>query len=79
LTGFIAEHQSTDGTWPHADLFHVLEALVAAGTLKAKLAVCQAVPALLANQRLNGGFGNTAMEERALIGLRALLWARTRG
>jgi hypothetical protein len=79
LTGFIAEHQSADGTWPHSDLFHVLEALVAAGTLKAKLAVCQAVPALLANQHPDGGFGNTAMEERALIGLRALLWARTRG
>jgi len=79
LTGFVAEHQSADGTWPHADLFHVLEALVAAGTLKAKLAVCQAVPALLDHQRPDGGFGNTAMEERALIGLRALLWARTRG
>lgn len=79
LTGFIAEHQSADGTWPHADLFHVLEALLLAGTLKAKLAVCQAVPALLAIQHPEGGFGNTAMEERALIGLRALLWARTRG
>lgn len=79
LTGFIAQHQSADGTWPDADLFHVLDALVAAGTLSAKLAVCQAVPALLEHQRADGGFGSTAPEERALIGLRALLWARTRG
>jgi len=79
LTDFIAQHQDADGTWPNADLFHVLDALVGAGTLKAKLAVCQAVPALLERQRPDGDFGNTAREERALIGLRALLWARTRG
>lgn len=79
LTGFVAHHQSDDGTWPNADIFHVIDALVAAGTLKAKLAVCQAVPALLERQRPDGGFGTTAQEERALIGLRALVWARTRG
>lgn len=79
LSDFVAQHQNADGTWPNADLFHVLEALVAAGTLKAKLAVCQAVPMLLERQRPDGSFGSTSREERALIGLRALLWARTRG
>jgi hypothetical protein len=76
---FIAGHQNRDGTWPNADLFHVLDHLVAAGTAKAKFAVCRAVPALLEQQRSDGTFGTTAQEERALIGLRAFLWARTRG
>jgi len=57
----------------------VVDQLVAAGTAKAKFAVCRAVPALLERQRDDGTFGTTAREERALVGLRALLWARTRG
>jgi len=72
---FVAEHQAKDGTWPNADLFHTLEALLAAGTAEARIAIKRAAPALLARQRPDGTFGSTAQEERALIGLRALLIA----
>jgi hypothetical protein len=37
--------------------------------------VRRAVPALLARQRIDGSFGPTAQQERALIALRALIWA----
>lgn len=70
---FIAENQQDDGTWPNADLFHALHSLMAAGTPPAKKAIARAVPALIAMQRKDGAFGATAQEERALIGLQALL------
>jgi hypothetical protein len=35
----------------------------------------RAVPALLARQRIDGSFGATAQQERALIALRSLLWS----
>lgn len=75
VASLVAAHQAEDGTWPHADLFHVLEALLAAGTVDARAAVRRAIPALLARQSDNGTFGPTAEAERALIGLRALLWS----
>lgn len=67
--------QAADGSWPNADLFHVLEALHATATERALAGVRRAVPAISARQRPDGTFGPTAQQERALIGLRALLWA----
>lgn len=75
LGSFVAAHQALDGSWPNADLFHTLEALLALGTVEAHAAVRLAVPALLARQRSDGSFGATAQQERALIGLRSLVWA----
>jgi hypothetical protein len=75
LSSLIAAQQTQDGNWPNADLFHTLEALLALGTPEARTAVRRAVPALIARQRLDGSFGSTAQQERALIALRALLWA----
>jgi hypothetical protein len=75
LATTIAAHQASDGTWQHADLFHTLEALVALRTPQAHAAARRAVPALLARQRIDGSFGSTAQQERALIALRSLVWA----
>lgn len=79
LASLLAGHQAGDGTWPGADLFHTLEALLALGTAEARAAVRRAVPALLARQREDGSFGSTAQQERALIALRALIWAEQEG
>jgi hypothetical protein len=70
---FIADNQQDDGTWANADLFHALHSLMVANTPPARKAVTRAVPALIAMQRKDGAFGATAQEERALIGLQALL------
>ncbi|MEO8089351.1 MAG: hypothetical protein ABI703_03530 [Gemmatimonadales bacterium] len=75
LAATVAANQAEDGTWALADLFHTLEALQAVGTREAHAAVRRAVPALLARQRIDGSFGSTAQQERALIALRALIWA----
>jgi hypothetical protein len=76
LTGLIAAQQKADGTWPNADLFATLEALLALGTPEAHAAVRHAIPPLLSRQQLDGSFGTTAQQERALIALRALIWAQ---
>jgi hypothetical protein len=75
LASIIAAHQAEDGTWPHADLFHTLETLLALRSVEAHAAVRRAVPAVLARQRIDGSFGPTAQHERALIALRSLIWA----
>lgn len=75
LAGAVAANQAEDGTWVHADLFHTLEALLAVGTKEAQASVRRAVPALLGRQRIDGSFGSSAQQERALIALRALIWA----
>lgn len=75
LAGMIAAHQSAEGNWQQADLFHTLEALHALHTPEAHAAVRRAVPALLARQRIDGSFGSTAQQERALIALRSLIWS----
>lgn len=75
LAALAAAHQQEDGNWPNTDFFHVLEGLRAAGTDEARAAVGRALPALLGRQRPDGSFGSTAQQERALIGLRALVWA----
>jgi len=73
---FIADHQADDGTWPNADFFHVLDALTMAGTAASREALRRAAPALVAMQRPDGSFSGVAQQERALIGLRALLSAK---
>jgi hypothetical protein len=79
LSNLIASQQAFDGSWPTADLFHTLEALLALGTTEAHSAVRRAVRTLLSRQRVDGTFGSTAQQERALIGLRSLLWAEQEG
>ncbi len=75
LGALVAAHQADDGSWQQADLFHTLEALLALRTTEAHAAVRRAVPALMARQRIDGSFGSTAQQERALIALRSLIWA----
>lgn len=75
LGAFVAGNQAPDGTWQQADLFQTLDALLALHTPEAHAAVRRAVPALLARQRIDGSFGSTAQQERALIALRSLVWA----
>jgi hypothetical protein len=75
LAATLAAKQAEDGTWINADLFHTIETLLALGTPEAHAAVRRATPALLARQRIDGSFGSTAQQERALIALRALIWA----
>jgi hypothetical protein len=75
LAASIAAHQANDGSWQQADLFHTLEALLALRTPEAHASVRRAVPVLLARQRIDGSFGSTAQQERALIALRSLTWA----
>jgi hypothetical protein len=74
LVDLVAASQAPDGSWSNADLFHALEALLAADTPAAQESVRRAVPALLSRQRVDGTFGATAQQERAMIGLMALLW-----
>jgi hypothetical protein len=75
LVDLITMHQGIEGEWAQADLFQVLDALMAAGTLEAQVAVRRAATSLAAKQRADGTFGTSAQQERALIGLRAFLWA----
>jgi hypothetical protein len=75
LVGVITTHQGIEGEWAAADLFQVLDALLATGTPEAQVTVRRSTTALVARQRLDGTFGTMAQQERALIGLRALLWA----
>jgi hypothetical protein len=74
LVGLVTSNQGVEGEWAGADLFHVVDALLAAGTLEAQVTVRRAATALVARQRTDGTFGTVAQQERALIGLRALLW-----
>jgi len=75
LASLFAREQLRDGTWSDADFFQVLEAMLATGAPTANVVVHRAVPALLARQSSDGTFDPAAHEERALIGLRALLRA----
>ena len=75
LSALAAASQAEDGGWPNTDFFNALEALTAAGTEPALAAVRRALPQLLERQRPDGTFGPMAQKERALIGMRALLWA----
>jgi hypothetical protein len=77
LVGVANSNQNVGGEWPAADLFQALDALLAAGTSEAQVTVRRAATALVARQRTDGTFGTTAQQERALIGLRTLLWAST--
>lgn len=75
LVDTVMAHQRIEGEWLNADLFQVIDALQAAGTLDAQVTVRRATTALMARQRSDGTFGTTAQQERALIGLRAFVWA----
>ena len=75
LVDFVAAQQQLDGEWPNADLFHILDALVSTSLPAARVAVHRALPALEERQRPDGSFGQTARAERALIAVRALVWA----
>jgi hypothetical protein len=75
LVGIATSNQGIEGEWPAADLFQVLDALLAADTLEAQVTVRRSATALEARQRADGTFGSMAQQERALIGLRALVWA----
>ena len=75
LVDLVTANQSVGGEWPSADLFQVLDALRAADTPEARVTVRRAATALVVRQRADGTFGAGAQQERALIGLRALLWA----
>jgi hypothetical protein len=77
LVSLVAKHQNAAGAWPNADLFHTVEALLATGLPEARESLRHAAPALIERQRADGTFGGTAQQERALIGLRALLWGGT--
>ncbi|HEU5154658.1 MAG TPA: hypothetical protein VFU03_08010 [Gemmatimonadales bacterium] len=69
----LLKRQKEDGTWSGLDSFTTLEALMAEGSEKAMGAVRRAVPSLLASQRRDGTFGALARQERALIGLEAMV------
>jgi hypothetical protein len=69
----LARAQQPDGTWGDANLFHILEALLLAGVRPARAVIANATPALLRRQRPHGAFDDPPQEERALIGLRAIL------
>jgi hypothetical protein len=75
LVNRLGSAQNADGGWTGADLFHMLEALVLAGIRPARAVVARAAPALLALQQDSGAFDEPPNEERALIGMRALLVA----
>lgn len=75
VVALVAAHQDPAGSWPNGDLFHTLDALMATGLPEAREAVRRALPALAERQRADGSFGSAAQQERALIGLRAVLWA----
>ena len=75
LVNRLGTAQNAEGSWTGADLFHMLEALVLAGIRPARAVVTKAAPALVALQRSDGAFDDPPHEERALIGLRALLVA----
>ena len=75
LVSLVLSHQRVDGLWLTADPFATVEALEATGLPDARIVVRRAVRELLERQRPDGSFGATAREERALIVLRAALWA----
>jgi len=77
LVDLVVANQGPDGQWPNADIVPTLEALLATGLPAAHAAVRRAIPALVARQRPDGTLGQTAQQERALVGLHALLWAET--
>jgi hypothetical protein len=79
LAAVLAANQTEEGSWPNADLFLVIEALLSIGSAEARAVLRRAIPVLLAKQRADGSFGATAQQERALIALRALIWVEQEG
>jgi hypothetical protein len=75
LVPAVLRRQAPDGTWREADLFPMLDMLRVVATAEARTMVRHALPALAARQHPDGSLGATARDERALIALRAALWA----
>ena len=75
IVSLVIRHQSPEGGWPNADPFATIEALQATGIEPARVAVTRALPPVVERQRVDGSFGAMAQQERALIVLRAMLWA----
>lgn len=75
LVDLVTANQGIEGDWPSADLFQVLDALRAADTPEAQVTARRATTALVTRQRADGTFSANAQQERALLGLRALVWA----
>lgn len=75
LVSLLLSHQRVDGLWLNADAFATVDALTATGLPDARIMVRRAVRELEGRQRPDGSFGATAREERALIVLRAAIWA----
>jgi squalene cyclase len=71
----IVAHQGPDGLWLNTDTFAMLEALQATGLDPARTAARRTLSTLVERQRVDGAFGVMAQQERALIVLRAILWA----
>jgi hypothetical protein len=71
----ITAHQGPDGLWVNTDTFAMLEALQATGLDPARTAARRTLSTLVERQRVDGTFGVMAQQERALIVLRAILWA----
>ncbi len=75
VVDLIGANQTPDGLWANADPFPTLDALQATGLESARAITARVLPALGQRQRADGSFGAMAQQERALIALRALLWA----
>ena len=74
LVDRVTANQGIGGEWPSADLFHVLDALRVSDMREAQVTARRSTTALAERQRADGTFGAGAQQERALIGLRTLLW-----
>ena len=74
LVDLVTANQGVDGEWPSADLFQVLDALLAAATPEAQVTVRRAATALASRQRADGTFGiDSAAGARAHRPARAAL------
>lgn len=77
LVAEAARHQRQDGSWPDVTVFHAVDLLVSVPTPAARQLVARAATCIAAQQTSTGAFDPDESEAIALIGLRALLTART--
>lgn len=77
LVAEAARHQRDDGTWPGVTVFHAVDLLISVPTRAARALIVRAAPFVAAQQVASGAFDPNESEAIALIGLRALLAART--
>jgi hypothetical protein len=72
LAAELLRRQDADGYWPGVPLFHALDCLWQIPGDDTIEAIARATPALLSLQRATGAFDESADEQQALIGVRAL-------